>query len=98
MSLADRLDVGLLFNFDEDYGYAGEGEQKRLDPWNTWSHDLASCDAKDPSLPSAVTKGVADSIFGPVEFYCMEGGSHQLMRFHTEAYSNFVQDSVLRQI
>jgi len=39
---AARMDVGLLFNFDEDYGYAGAGEQKRLDPWNTWSYDLAS--------------------------------------------------------
>jgi pimeloyl-ACP methyl ester carboxylesterase len=39
---AARLDVGILFNFDEDYGYAGAGEQKRLDPWNTWSYDLPS--------------------------------------------------------
>lgn len=39
---AGRLDVGILFNFDEDYGYAGAGEQKRLDPWNTWSYDLKS--------------------------------------------------------
>lgn len=39
---AARLDVGLLFDFDQDYGYAGAGEQKRLDPWNTWTYDLAS--------------------------------------------------------
>jgi hypothetical protein len=39
---AARLDVGILFNFDEDYGYAGAGEQKRLHPWNTWSYDLPS--------------------------------------------------------
>ncbi|NOX50492.1 MAG: alpha/beta hydrolase [Gammaproteobacteria bacterium] len=39
---AGRLDCGILFNFDEDYGYAGAGEQKRLDPWNTWSYDLES--------------------------------------------------------
>lgn len=39
---AARLDIGLFFNFDEDYGYPGAGEQKRLDPWNTWSYDLAS--------------------------------------------------------
>jgi pimeloyl-ACP methyl ester carboxylesterase len=39
---AGRLDIGTLFNFDEDYGYSGASEQKRLDPWNTWSYDLAS--------------------------------------------------------
>lgn len=37
-----RLDIGLLFNFDEDYGYKGAHEQKKLDPYNTWSYDLAS--------------------------------------------------------
>ena len=39
---AARLDINLLFNFDEDYGYPGAGEQKHMDPWNTWSYDLAS--------------------------------------------------------
>jgi pimeloyl-ACP methyl ester carboxylesterase len=39
---AARLDIGTLFNFDEDYGYNGASEQKRLDPWNTWTYDLAS--------------------------------------------------------
>jgi len=39
---AARLDIGIFFNFDEDYGYAGASEQKRMDPWNTWSYDLAS--------------------------------------------------------
>lgn len=29
---AARLDCSILFSFDEDYGYAGAGEQKRLDP------------------------------------------------------------------
>lgn len=118
---AARLDVGLLFNFDEDYGYAGAGEQKRLDPWNTWSYDLASwatlftydppvpaaanrkpvlvsCGAKDPSFPPSVMKAVADAIAGPVEFYCLEDGSHQLMLFHTEIYSRTVHDWALRQI
>jgi len=42
MGGALRLDIGRLFNFDEDYGYVGAGEQKKLDPWNTWSYDLAS--------------------------------------------------------
>jgi pimeloyl-ACP methyl ester carboxylesterase len=37
-----RLDIATFFNFDEDYGYTGAGEQKKLDPFNTWSYDLAS--------------------------------------------------------
>lgn len=118
---AARLDVGLLFNFDDDYGYAGAGEQKHLDPWNTWSYDLASwatlftyepvipadrnikpvlvsSGEKDPSFPPKVMKSVADAISGPVEFYCMEDATHQLMLFHTQAYSPVVHDWALRQI
>lgn len=37
-----RLDIGTFFNFDVDYGYNGAAEQKKLDPHNTWSYDLAS--------------------------------------------------------
>jgi len=37
-----RLDIGRLINFDEDYGYSGAAEQKRLDPFNTWHYDFAS--------------------------------------------------------
>lgn len=37
-----RLDVGRLVNFDEDYGYSGAAEQKRLDPYNTWMYDFES--------------------------------------------------------
>lgn len=37
-----RLDIGTFFSFDEDYGYTGAAEQKKLDPFNTWSYDLAS--------------------------------------------------------
>lgn len=118
---AARLDVGLLFDFDKDYGYAGAGEQKRLDPFNTWSYDLASwatlftydpkipasknekpilvsSGAKDPSFPKEVMKMTADAIAGPVEFYCLEEGTHQLMLFHTETYSKVVHDWVLRTI
>ena len=118
---AARLDVGILFNFDEDYGYAGAGEQKRLDPWNTWSYDLTSwaslfnyepkipanknekpvlvsSGAKDPSFPKAVMKMTADAISGPVEFYCLDEGTHQLMLFHTEEYSKVVHDWALRQL
>jgi len=37
-----QLDIEKFFNFDEDYGYTGAGQQKKLDPYNTWSYDLAS--------------------------------------------------------
>ena len=35
-------------------------------------------------------KAVADGIAGPVEFYCLEGGRHQLRLFHTETFSGKV--------
>lgn len=120
MGRSARLDVGLLFNFDEDYGYAGAGEQKRLDPFNTWSYDmsswaslftydpkipasrnakpvLVSCGGKDPNFPKPVMEATAKAIAGPVEFYCLEEGGHQLMLFHTEVYSGVVRDWALRQ-
>ncbi|HUE38853.1 MAG TPA: alpha/beta hydrolase [Candidatus Binatia bacterium] len=72
---AARLDVGILFNFDEDYGYPGAGEQKRLDPWNTWSYDLASWASLftyDPKIPVGenkkpilVASGEKDPTFPP---------------------------------
>ena len=72
---AARLDVGLLFNFDEDYGYAGAGEQKRADPFNTWSYDLASWASLftyDPPVPASqntkpvlVSCGSKDPSFPP---------------------------------
>ncbi len=118
---AARLDCNILFNFDEDYGYAGAGEQKRLDPWNTWSYDLASwatlftfdpkvpvdknekpilvaCGEKDPSFSPEIMKMVADGIAGPVEFYCLEGGKHQLMLFHTEEFSAKIHEWVRKNI
>lgn len=118
---AARLDCGILFNFDEDYGYAGAGEQKRLDPWNTWSYDLSSwatlfthvpkvpvadntkpilvaCGEKDPSFPPEVMKMVADGIAGPVDFYCLPEGKHQLMLFHTEAFSTKVDEWIKQTI
>lgn len=36
------LNISSFFNFDNDYGYVGATEQKKLDPYNTWSYDLAS--------------------------------------------------------
>jgi pimeloyl-ACP methyl ester carboxylesterase len=72
---AARLDVGILFNFDVDYGYAGAGEQKRLDPWNTWSYDLSSWATLftyEPKIPASenrkpilVASGENDVAFPP---------------------------------
>ncbi|BAN02018.1 alpha/beta hydrolase [Ilumatobacter coccineus] len=39
---AARLDIPTFFDFDVDYGFQGAAEQKKLDPYNTWSYDLAS--------------------------------------------------------
>ncbi len=39
---AARLDIPTFFDFDVDYGFKGATEQKKLDPYNTWSYDLAS--------------------------------------------------------
>lgn len=36
------LDIPSFFDFDKDYGYVGAADQKKLDPYNTWSYDLAS--------------------------------------------------------
>ena len=39
-------------------------------------------------------ESVAKSIAGPVEFYCLDGGKHQLMLFHTEVFSDKVDEWV----
>jgi alpha-beta hydrolase superfamily lysophospholipase len=49
------LDISRMINFDEDYGYKGAGEQKRKDPYNTWTYDLkswASLFAYEPNIPA----------------------------------------------
>lgn len=107
---AARLDCRILFDFDEDYGYSGASEQKRLDPWNTWSYDLSAwsslftyepdihpadntkpilvaCGGKDPTFSPQMMQREADAISGPVDFYCLDEGKHQLMLFHTEEFS-----------
>ena len=58
-----------------DYSYPGAGEQKRLDPWNTWSYDLASWASLftyDPKIPVGenkkpilVASGEKDPTFPP---------------------------------
>ena len=57
-----RLDIPTFFDFDEDYGYSGAQKQKELDPYNTWSYDLASMASifqyVPPVLPADNTKPV----------------------------------------
>lgn len=118
---AARMDIGLFFDFDKDYGFPGAAANLRLDPWTTWDYDLASWASVfqyDPPSPPAdntkpvllssgeddpvatpeVIQGVADTIGGPVDVICMENATHQLMQFHTEAYSDLVHEWVLKQI
>ncbi|MEM1106699.1 MAG: alpha/beta hydrolase [Pseudomonadota bacterium] len=117
---AARLDIPTFFDFDEDYGYKGAKEQKMMDPWNTWSYDLASwaslfqydppvlaentkpvlytAGEKDPSFTPEVIKMAAGAIGGPVEVKIFEDAGHQLMLFHTEAFSDAVHTFCLAQI
>jgi alpha-beta hydrolase superfamily lysophospholipase len=37
-----RFDIERFVNFDTDYGFSGAGEQKHMDPFNTWMYDFAS--------------------------------------------------------
>lgn len=39
---AARYDIDIRIDFDEDYGFKGAGTEKKRDPLNTWSYDLAS--------------------------------------------------------
>jgi len=68
-----RFDVKNFVNYDEDYGYKGAEDQKRLDPWITWSYDLASFYSffnYQPGIPVdrnnkpiLVTSGSEDAMF-----------------------------------
>jgi len=53
---------------------------------------------QDPSFPPHVMTMAAKSVAGPVELTIMEGASHQLMLFHTAAFSNLVHDFVRKHI
>ncbi len=68
-----RLDVATFINYDEDYGYAGAADQKRLDPWTTWSYEFASLLSvftyepaiapKENAKPVLVASGANDAMF-----------------------------------
>ena len=73
MGRAARFDVGSFVSYDEDYGYKGAEQQKRQDPWITWSYDLASMHSffnYSPQIPVTknakpilVTAGSKDAMF-----------------------------------
>jgi pimeloyl-ACP methyl ester carboxylesterase len=53
---------------------------------------------KDPTFTPAVARAVVDATAGPVDFHIEPGGVHQLMLFHTAAYSDVVLDWCRKQI
>ena len=59
---------------------------------------LIATGEKDPNWTVEIVKSAASQIAGPVELKIFEGAGHQLMLFHTEQFSDAVQDFVLRQI
>ncbi len=73
MGRAARFDVASFISYDEDYGYKGAEQQKRQDPWITWSYDLASMHSffnYTPPIPVTrnrkpilVTAGSQDAMF-----------------------------------
>jgi len=46
----------------------------------------------DPTFPVKIAQRVVDATSGPVEFFILPDGRHQLMLFHTEQYSQVVLD------
>lgn len=59
---AAKLDIATFFDFDEDYGWKGALDQKKLDANNSWSYDLASWASlfqyDPPVMPQDNTKPV----------------------------------------
>ena len=53
---------------------------------------------KDPTFTPAVARAVVDATAGPVDFHIEPDGVHQLMLFHTAAYSDVVLDWCRKQI
>lgn len=72
---AARLDIGIFFDFDKDYGYSGAAASIRLDPYTTWSYDLASWASlfqfdpvvppQDNTKPVLISSGANDPIATP---------------------------------
>lgn len=70
---AVRFDVANFISYDEDYGYRGAEDQKRLDPYITWSYDLSSFHSYfnyEPEVPPSanqkpilVASGSQDAMF-----------------------------------
>ncbi len=116
-----RFDLDIFVDYDADYGYDGAAAQKKLDPWITWSYDLASWMSigryqppvpvtentkpilvisgdQDVMFPPDTITAMADAIAGPVETVILADGSHQLLMFDTERFSDAVHDFVNRHL
>lgn len=53
---------------------------------------LIASGENDPNFPEHVMRKVADAIAGPVTYHCVPDASHQLMLFHTDIFSDMVQE------
>lgn len=77
-----RLDINLLIDFDEDYGFRGAGDEKKRDPHNTWSYDLAAwlsimtyepeVALSDNTKPILFTVGENDPLAPPAQVTAVE--------------------------
>lgn len=81
---SSRFEVKNFVSYDEDYGYKGAEDQKRLDPWITWSYDLASfysffnyapaIGVAENTKPILVTAGSEDAMFSEDRVRAMAKG------------------------
>ncbi len=77
-----RLDINLMIDFDEDYGFRGAGDEKKRDPHNTWSYDLAAwlsiltytpeVAPGDNTKPILFTVGENDPLAPPAQVMALE--------------------------
>lgn len=116
-----RFDLDIFVDYDTDYGYDGAAAQKKLDPWITWSYDLASwmslaryqppvpigentkpilviAGDQDVMFPPDTIREAAAAIAGPVDVEILPDGSHQLLMFDTQRFSDAVDVFVRRHI
>lgn len=78
-----RVDIAAFFDFDKDYGYVGAADQKKKDPYNTWSYDLSSWVSifdydppealADNKKPVLYTMGSEDSLISEAQMTAIAG-------------------------
>ncbi|MBW2496424.1 MAG: alpha/beta fold hydrolase [Planctomycetota bacterium] len=72
--------------------------EPRVAPSGNRKPILVAVGEEDPLFGPEATKQVVDQIGGPVELHVQPRGVHQLMLFHTEAFSKLIDDWVLTQL